>query len=110
MTDQIIEDVHQISRLGSVAAALWSQAESRRVADELSVVGVPALMLKGPDLVGAIALQEGSGAGVLVQGGVGSLDDLIRAKASVLAGVVMGRALYEGRFTLAEAFTAMLDH
>ena len=33
-----------------MAAALWSQAESRRVAAELSEAGIPALMLKGPDL------------------------------------------------------------
>ena len=38
--------LHQ-TPLGSVAAALWSQAESRRVAVELSVAGVTALMLKG---------------------------------------------------------------
>ena len=50
MTDGITEDVYQTPLLGSVAAALWSQAESRRVAVELSGAGVPALMLKGPDL------------------------------------------------------------
>jgi hypothetical protein len=50
MTDGITEDVYQIPMLGSVAAALWSQAESRPVSVELSGAGVPALMLKGPDL------------------------------------------------------------
>jgi methylase of polypeptide subunit release factors len=50
MIDGISEDIDQTPRLGSVATALWSQAESRRVAAELSDAGVPALMLKGPDL------------------------------------------------------------
>jgi len=36
MTDGITEDVYQTPLLGSVAAALWSEAESRRVAVELS--------------------------------------------------------------------------
>jgi phosphoribosylformimino-5-aminoimidazole carboxamide ribotide isomerase len=65
--------------------------------------------LAGPDFVGAVELQEASGAGVILSGGVGSLDDLRRAKATAVAGVVVGRALYEGRFTLAEALTALLD-
>jgi phosphoribosylformimino-5-aminoimidazole carboxamide ribotide isomerase len=44
-----------------------------------------------------------------MSGGVSSLDDVIRAKASALAGVIIGRALYEGRFTVAQALTALLD-
>ncbi len=65
--------------------------------------------LAGPDFVGAIELQEASGAGVILSGGVGSIDDLLRAKAAAVAGVVIGRALHEGRFTLAQALTALLD-
>lgn len=110
------------ARNGLVVQHGWQQSSTifaRDVAIRVAQAGVRTIlytdiardgMLKGPDLVGAVALQEASGAGVLLQGGVGSLDDLIRAKASVLAGVVVGRALYEGRFTLAEAFTALLDH
>ena len=66
-------------------------------------------MLSGPDFVGAVALQEASGSGVIVSGGVGSIDDLLRAKATAVAGVIVGRALYEGRFTLLQALTALLD-
>ena len=99
----------------------WQQSTTifaRDVAIEVAAAGVRTIvytdiaregMAGGPDLVGAAMLQETSGAGVLVSGGVGSLDDLIRARAAALAGVVIGRALYEGRFTLPAAFTSLLD-
>ena len=42
-------------------------------------------------------------AGALRQAMVSSLDDLRAARAAGLAGAIVGRALYEGRFTLVEA-------
>jgi phosphoribosylformimino-5-aminoimidazole carboxamide ribotide isomerase len=62
-------------------------------------------MLQGPDLSGALALQRGA-ARVIASGGVSSLDDLRRIAAAGLAGAIVGRALYEGRFALAEALAA----
>ena len=59
-------------------------------------------MLAGPDLAGARALAA-LGLDVIASGGVASLDDLRAAHAAGLAGAIVGRALYEGRFTLAEA-------
>jgi phosphoribosylformimino-5-aminoimidazole carboxamide ribonucleotide (ProFAR) isomerase len=58
--------------------------------------------LAGPDLAGA---QEIAAAGldVVVSGGVGSLADLRAAREARLSGAIVGRALHEGRFTLAEA-------
>jgi phosphoribosylformimino-5-aminoimidazole carboxamide ribotide isomerase len=50
------------------------------------------------------------GARLIYSGGIGSLDDLqaIRASASEgLDGVIVGRALYEGRFTVAEGQAAL---
>jgi phosphoribosylformimino-5-aminoimidazole carboxamide ribotide isomerase len=58
--------------------------------------------LAGPDIPGA-AVVAGLGLEVIVSGGVASLDDIRRARAAGLAGVVVGRALYEDRFTLTEA-------
>ena len=58
--------------------------------------------LAGPDIPGARAVAE-LGLDVIVSGGVGSLDDIRRARAAGLAGAVVGRALYEDRFTLTEA-------
>lgn len=59
-------------------------------------------MLEGPDVAGALQLQ-GLGAEVIVSGGVSSLADLRRIAEAGLSGAIVGRALYEGRFDLAEA-------
>jgi phosphoribosylformimino-5-aminoimidazole carboxamide ribotide isomerase len=65
-------------------------------------------MLTGPDVAGARALAAvGKELNVIVSGGVASLDDVRAVKAAGLAGAVVGRALYEGRFTLAEALACV---
>ena len=58
--------------------------------------------LSGPDLDGARTIVA-LGLDVIVSGGVASLDDLRGAANAGLAGAIVGRALHEGRFTLAEA-------
>ncbi|MBI4502644.1 MAG: 1-(5-phosphoribosyl)-5-((5-phosphoribosylamino)methylideneamino)imidazole-4-carboxamide isomerase [Gemmatimonadetes bacterium] len=58
--------------------------------------------LAGLDLAGAAALLP-LGADVIVAGGGSSLEELGAARAAGLRGAVVGRALYEGRFTVAEA-------
>jgi phosphoribosylformimino-5-aminoimidazole carboxamide ribotide isomerase len=40
---------------------------------------------------------------VIASGGVGELDDLVRLRDANIAAVVVGRALYDKRFTVAEA-------
>jgi phosphoribosylformimino-5-aminoimidazole carboxamide ribonucleotide (ProFAR) isomerase len=62
--------------------------------------------LGGPDIEGARQLAA-LGLDVIVSGGVGSLDDLRAARAARLAGACVGRALYEGRFTVAEALACV---
>jgi phosphoribosylformimino-5-aminoimidazole carboxamide ribotide isomerase len=62
-------------------------------------------MLEGPDVTGALALQE-MGAAVIVSGGVSSLADFQQIARAGLAGAVVGRALYEGRFELSQALRA----
>ena len=67
-------------------------------------------MLAGPDIEGArqlAALGAGGGLDVIVSGGVGSLDDLRAVRAARLAGACVGRALYDGRFTVAEALACL---
>ncbi|HYK82931.1 MAG TPA: 1-(5-phosphoribosyl)-5-[(5-phosphoribosylamino)methylideneamino] imidazole-4-carboxamide isomerase [Gemmatimonadales bacterium] len=59
-------------------------------------------MLAGPDVERARAIAA-LGLEVIASGGVASLDDLRRLCAAGLAGAVVGRALYDGRFTLAAA-------
>lgn len=62
-------------------------------------------MLTGPDLAGAVALQA-VGARVIVSGGVASGADIRAACQAGLGGVIVGKALYEGRLTIAEAIQA----
>ncbi|HYU36718.1 MAG TPA: 1-(5-phosphoribosyl)-5-[(5-phosphoribosylamino)methylideneamino] imidazole-4-carboxamide isomerase [Gemmatimonadales bacterium] len=62
--------------------------------------------LTGPDLDGAQAIAA-LGLDVIVSGGVASLDDLRRAADAGLAGAIVGRALHEGRFTLAQALACV---
>jgi phosphoribosylformimino-5-aminoimidazole carboxamide ribotide isomerase len=62
-------------------------------------------MLTGPDLEGALRLQR-LGAAVIASGGVSSVRDLEAVRDAGLAGAIVGRALYEGKFTLEEALAA----
>jgi phosphoribosylformimino-5-aminoimidazole carboxamide ribotide isomerase len=67
--------------------------------------------LEGPDVDGLAAVLEATSLAVIASGGVGSLADLetlatLDAAGRVLSGVIVGKALYESRFTLAEALAA----
>jgi phosphoribosylformimino-5-aminoimidazole carboxamide ribotide isomerase len=65
--------------------------------------------LVGPNLAATEELARVSGVPVTASGGVSSLDDLRQVAALGPAGVdevIVGRALYDGRFTLAEAQAA----
>ncbi len=61
--------------------------------------------LEGLDLSGARALD--AQLDVIVSGGIASLDDLRAARAAGLAGAIVGRALHEAKFTLAEALACI---
>ncbi|HEX4627636.1 MAG TPA: HisA/HisF-related TIM barrel protein [Gemmatimonadales bacterium] len=62
--------------------------------------------LTGPDIEGARDLAA-LDLDVIVSGGVGSLDDLRAARAARLAGACVGRALYDGKFTITEALACL---
>ncbi len=66
--------------------------------------------LAGPDLEGAAEVSRAAGVWVLVSGGVGDLvhiEEAGRRAAPGLAGLILGRALLEGRFTLREAIARL---
>jgi phosphoribosylformimino-5-aminoimidazole carboxamide ribotide isomerase len=66
-------------------------------------------MLAGPNLEQTGAIARESGLRVTASGGVSSLEDLRRLKTITQYGVdsvIVGKALYEGRFTLKEALKA----
>jgi len=60
-------------------------------------------MLQGPDLETLSEACTYPGVNVIAAGGIGSLGDLIALEQVGVEGVVVGKALYEGRFTLKEA-------
>lgn len=64
--------------------------------------------LEGLDLDGVRRLAT-LGLRVIAAGGVGSLDDVRAAQAAGAYGVIVGRALHEERFTLAEAIACSLS-
>jgi phosphoribosylformimino-5-aminoimidazole carboxamide ribotide isomerase len=57
----------------------------------------------GPELETARELAASGGISVIASGGVASLEDIRRVREAELAGVIVGRALYEGLFTLEQA-------
>ncbi len=60
-------------------------------------------VLTGVNAAASAALAEQSGVQVIASGGVSSLEDIQAVVDHQLAGVIVGRALYEGKFTLEEA-------
>jgi phosphoribosylformimino-5-aminoimidazole carboxamide ribotide isomerase len=64
-------------------------------------------MLQGPDLGTLREAAECPDVEVIAAGGIGSLSDLVALKNAGLEGAVVGKALYESRFTLKEAIEAV---
>ncbi len=60
-------------------------------------------MLTGPNIQATNDLAHACRVGVIASGGVGSLKDLVQLAPLPLAGVIVGRALYENQFNLVEA-------
>jgi len=107
-----------------VAVRGWEEGSGRDLLDvaaEFADAGVESLVvteigrdgtLEGPDLAGLAEVLSVTTLPVIASGGVGSLDDLhalaaLRSAHRSLAGVIVGRALYEGAFTLDEALVAV---
>ncbi len=68
--------------------------------------------MEGPSLDQLRTVVEATEVPVIASGGIGGLGDLhalteLEAAGRHLAGAIVGRALYEGRFTLAEALRAI---
>ncbi len=103
------------ARNGEVKVAGWlegSGLKAAEVARRVKAVGVTRVeytdvardgMFTGVDAAGAAALQAEVGLPVVASGGVASLGDVVACVAAGVAGVIVGKALYEGRFQLAEA-------
>jgi phosphoribosylformimino-5-aminoimidazole carboxamide ribotide isomerase len=88
------------------AAAVLRELRASRAAAALVTDVERDGMLAGPNLELALRVGADCGLPALVSGGLRSLDDLRAARRAGLAGAVLGRALYEGAVTLAEALRA----
>jgi phosphoribosylformimino-5-aminoimidazole carboxamide ribotide isomerase len=92
--------------VGPVIARLTDRGVRRFVYSSIDQDGT----LGGPDLDAARRVADAVRGSFIYSGGVSSLDDL-RALASLrqvnLSGVIVGKALYEGRFTVADALAAL---
>ncbi len=101
-------------REGNVATHGWTESSGRMVLGMLgdypsaSAFVITDIsrdgMLVGPDLDGLVAAAAATGVPVIASGGVGTLAHLRELAAfPQLGGVIVGKAIYEGRFTVAEA-------
>ena len=91
-----------------LAAHFESSGAEAVVATEISRDGT----LGGPDLDGIAAVLAATGLAVVASGGVGTLDDLAALTAvgdpsRRLSGVIVGRALYDGCFTVEQALETL---
>ncbi len=66
-------------------------------------------MMQGPNIPATRALVEATGMPVTGSGGVSSLIDLRELKKAGCAGAILGKAMYEKAFTLAEALEAVKE-
>ena len=105
-------------RDGEIAIHGWTEGSGVRLDDALGMFpGASAFvitdisrdgMLTGPDLAGLADAVAATDVPVVASGGVATLDD-VRALAAIagLGGIITGKALYEGRFTVAEALAVL---
>lgn len=120
--DRVVVSVD--ARDGKVALAGWLEVSDRDVAEavaELGERGVSRFLctaievdgtMEGPALTELARIAGGTEAKVIASGGVGTLEHLrtLAAEGSSyrnLEGAIVGRALYERRFTVAEAIAAL---
>jgi phosphoribosylformimino-5-aminoimidazole carboxamide ribotide isomerase len=109
------------ARNGEVKIAGWLEGTgltAAEVARRVKAAGVSLVeytdvgrdgMFSGVDAEGAARLQAEAGVEVVASGGVAGLADVRACRAAGLAGVIVGKALYEGRIDLAEAIRAAQD-
>ncbi len=114
--DRVVVSVD--AREGRLAGAGWTQQTDIPIESAIAQLGARGVkrfvyssidrdgMLEGPDLDGARRIAQVVRGTYLYSGGVSSLADLsalVQLREVNLTGVIVGKALYERRFTVAEA-------
>jgi phosphoribosylformimino-5-aminoimidazole carboxamide ribotide isomerase len=109
------------ARDGKVATGAWADVSSiaaltfARQFDSLPLAAIIHTdiardgMLEGPNVEAIAALVGSVATPVIASGGIGDLRDLDRLAALPVSGCIVGRALYEGRFTLSQAIRRVRD-
>ena len=101
---------HGWNQVGSLEAVAFAQALARSGVQRLVYTDISKDgMLVGPNLEATKRLSADSQLKVIASGGVASLDDLraLQALENIgVEGAIVGKALYERRFTLKEAIAA----
>lgn len=113
------------ARGGLVAVAGWqegTQVTAKELGRRFSHVPVAAViytaierdgMLSGPDTAGLLEVARACGHRVIASGGVSSLADIQALSAlegQGVAGVIVGKALYQSAFTLEDTLKAVTAH
>jgi phosphoribosylformimino-5-aminoimidazole carboxamide ribotide isomerase len=118
--DRVVASID--ARSGKVAAEGWTEESELEVTAAVAALGERGIrrfvytpvevdgLMEGPDLGSLRRVAEATDGEVIYSGGVGSIEDL-RELAGLglenVGGVIVGRALYERRFTVAEGQTAL---
>jgi phosphoribosylformimino-5-aminoimidazole carboxamide ribotide isomerase len=112
------------ARRGEVAVRGWTEGGRGGLLDAVrgfSDSGIAAFvvtdigrdgMLQGPDVEGLTEVVRATNVDVIASGGIAAVTDLtslaaIEVEGRRLAGAIVGTALYEGRFTVAQALAAL---
>jgi phosphoribosylformimino-5-aminoimidazole carboxamide ribotide isomerase len=105
-------------RQGRLAVHGWTESSEVELADALTMFPEASAfvitdiardgMLTGPDVDGLRAAVSATPVPVIASGGVASIDDITAlAEIDGLGGIITGKAIYEGRFTVAEALASL---
>ena len=103
---------------GLLAVHGWTESSELELADALAMFPEASAfvitdiardgMLSGPDTDGLRAAVSATPVPVIASGGVASIDDITAlAEIDGLGGIITGKAIYEGRFTVAEALASL---
>lgn len=110
------------ARAGQVSLAGWTESSGVDVADaaaELTRQGVERFLftpievdgtMEGPNIPELIRVAAATTASVIASGGVGNLghlEDLAARAPANVEGVIVGKALFEGKFTVQEGIEAL---
>ena len=109
------------ARDGEVQGSGWledSSIDAVELAGRMDTLGLAAIvftdiardgMLSGPNLDSVGAVSRAISTPLIAAGGVGNLEDIRALAQRGVSGIIVGRALYDGCFTLTEAIEAAGD-